>query len=134
MIQKYRNEFIILTSLIVLILSMMYKHYSLNRLENQIDSTKKAIQEIEEAKRLKNLWYARGMKSKLSRLRRKVPKNKIKRFNESRKKLDVVLKKLESRELNEFMNELSKLPLRISRLKIRKVSTNQYDMECLCKW
>ena len=134
MIQKYRNEFIILASLVILMISVMYKHNAINHLNSQIASTKKAIQEIEEAKKLKNLWYAKGMKSKLSKLKQEIPKNKIKRFKEGRKKVDIVLKKLESRELNKFMNELSKLPVRISRLKITKISANLYDMECLCKW
>jgi len=134
MIHKYRNESIIVASLLILIISIIYKYSTLSKLENKIVSTKESIQEIEEAKRLKKLWYAKGINSKLSRLKSTVSSSKIKKFNKRNKRVNIVLKKLESRELNRFMNELSKLPLRIARLKIVKIATNQYNMECLCKW
>jgi len=134
MIHKYRNESIIIASLLILIISIIYKYSTLSKLENKIVSTKESIQEIEEAKRLKKLWYAKGINSKLSRLKSTVSSSKIKKFNKRNKRVNIVLKKLESRELNRFMNELSKLPLRIARLKIVKIATNQYNMECLCKW
>jgi len=134
MIQKYRNESIVIASLIILTISIIYKYSVLHQLENQITATQKSIQEIEEAKRLKKLWYAKRVNSKLSKLKSTVPFNKIEKFKKRNKRVNIVLKKLESRELNRFMNELSKLPLRIARLKIVKISTNQYNMECLCKW
>ena len=133
MIDRYRNELIILLSVIILIISIIYKHHSISKFENAVNETRVSIKDIEESKRLKSLWYAKGMKSKLNKLRAKIDSKKIVKFSIERKKVNIKLRDLRSRDLNRFMNELAKLPVRISTLNISK-SSNSYELECLCKW
>ncbi len=133
MIERYRNEIIILAAAILLIISVIYKHNSISKLENARNETRVSVKEIDESKRLKSLWYAKGMKSKLNKLRKKVDSAKVVKFSIERKKVTIRLKNLRSRELNIFMNELAKLPVRISTLNISKAPKG-YELECLCKW
>lgn len=133
MTERYRNEIIILISFILLIFSVIYKHHSISKLENAINETRSSISDIDESKRLKSLWYARGMKSKLNILKKKVSAKKIVKFSIERKKVNIKLRDLRSSELNIFMNELAKLPVRISALNISRTQKG-YGLECLCKW
>ncbi len=133
MIQRYRNEFIILISVLLLIFSIIYKHHSISKFDNAVHEARNSIRDIDEAKRLKSLWYAKGMKSKLKRLKNKIDFKNIVKFSIDRQKVDIKLKNLHSNELNIFMNEMTKLPLRLSHLNILKTSAG-YELECLCKW
>ncbi len=133
MIDRYRNELIIAVAILLLIISIIYKHQAISRFESATAEARASIRDIDEAKRLKSLWYAKGMKSKLNRLKQSVNRGKIVKFVIDRKKVDIKLRDLQSRELNIFMNEMAKLPVRISALEIKK-SSNGYGLECICKW
>jgi len=133
-LQRYKNELIILMTLIFLLLAFMYKlSASTYVTENRAD-IQKQIREISAITALKEQWGGKNLANKVKVLKSIVPSSKVASFRKKSKKLIASYQNLTGKELSKLTNKLINIPVQITTLKINQSAKNQYTMEFTCKW
>ena len=129
---RYKNELILVGSIIFMILSYIYK---VNVAQEVQDSTIKSQQEyaeIMQTNNLYNVWANKKISKKIKVLNAIVPSSKI-QWNQKGKKLDAKYHDLNEQELNKILNKILNLTVQIEVMNISR-SDKSYNMELKCKW
>ena len=133
-LQRYRNELILLFALIFALFGFLYKLSSTTYVETNRNDIQKQIAEISSITALKQQWGGTQMANRVKSLQTVVPSSKVAVFNKKSKKLVASYKNLTGNQLSSVTNELINLPLQIVLLNINQSAKDQYTMEFTCKW
>jgi hypothetical protein len=133
LLQRFKNELIVLFATIFLILSFYYKLSIDNSIKKERDDIKTSIQEIDRVIALKDVWKSKKISKNMTKLRTIVSKDKIELFKKRGQKLRVKYKGLNIKELNSIVKEIMNKPFQIVKLKIDKRAKESYSMELICR-
>jgi len=133
-LQRYKNEIILLLSVLFALFAFIYKLSENNDVQENKANIQQQVQQIHTIDKLKKQWGGKNLANKVKTLKSVVPASKIKLFNKKSKKLTASYIGLTSNELNKVTNKLINMPVQIVLLNITKSSKNQYTMELTCKW
>lgn len=133
-LQRYKNELIILITLLFLIFSFIYKNTANTYVHENKMLIQKQIMELNSIKALKEQWGGKQLANKLKVLKTIVSNSKVALFQKKSKKLHASYKDLTGSELNKLTNKLINIPVQIVQLDIKQSSKNLYTMELKCKW
>jgi hypothetical protein len=129
---RYKNELILLGSIIFMLLSYNYKY----KIEHQRYETAAKIQQdyadIIKASNLQNIWSNKKSLQKTKELKALVSPSKVE-WSQKSKKLHIKYKSLNKNELNRVLNKLLNLPVQIKTIDIKR-KDKVYNMELQCKW
>ena len=130
--KRYQNELIVVISLLLLVISLVYKNAKhASSIENQT-STKYAVHEFKEIIAHKKRWADKNIAKKLDKLKNTVPVSKL-TWKKKGKKLTASFKGLTSKELNKVVTTILNLAIQIEVLEVKDVQSS-YDVEFKCKW
>ncbi len=133
-IKRFKNELIILLSLILMLWALLYKHQAKTDLQTEKESISKSIVEISRVSELKKLWGDKKIGKKLDQFKSIVKREKIKSIEKRAKRLTASYQNLDVRELNKITKILLKTPVQITKLSIEESGKERYTMEFKCKW
>ena len=128
---RYKNELIVVLSVVFLIGSYMFKHNSMTSMRENLNQTKSVVYDVQESVKLKQIWSTKGLVSKLNKIKSLANSPKV--WQLKSKKLIAKFDKLDARRLNLLLTKFVKLPIQIQTLKITKSGQN-YTLELKCKW
>ena len=133
-LQRYKNELILLLTLLFVLGAFMYKLSATTYVTENKNSIQKHISEIITIENYKKQWKSKGMANKVKVFKSIVISSKIKIFSKKSSKLTLSYINLTSNELNKITNKLLNIPVQIITLQIREHSKNKFSMELKCKW
>ena len=133
-LQRYKNELIILATLIFLLFAFMYKLSASTYVSENRAVIQKQITQISAIVALKEQWGGKQLANKVKVLKTVVPASKVASFSKKSKKLVASYKNLTGSELSKLTNKLINIPVQIVLLNIQQSAKNQYTMEFTCKW
>ena len=134
MLQRYKNELIILATLLFTLFAFMYKLSAISDVSENKIITQKQITQISAITALKEQWGGKQLANKVKVLKTVVPTSKVATFQKKSKKLVASYKNLTGNELSKVTNKLINMPVQIVLLNINQSAKNQYTMEFTCKW
>jgi len=130
--ERYRNELMVLLSLLLLIFALLYKSsQTSNSIENRT-VTKYAVQEFKQIIAHKKQWADKNIVKKLDKLKKVVPESKV-QWKKKGKTLTAQFKGLSAKELNKVVTTILNLVVQIQVLKVKE-NHSSYDVEFKCKW
>jgi hypothetical protein len=130
--ERYRNELMVLLSLLLLIFALLYKSsQTSNNIENRT-VTKYAVQEFKQIIAHKKQWADKNIVKKLDKLKKVVPESKV-QWKKKGKTLTAQFKGLNAKELNKVVTTILNLAVQIQVLKVKE-NHSSYDVEFKCKW
>jgi len=130
---KYRNEWILLAALALLIGGLVYRYTMQNRLEQTVTQAAQTRQQVEEIQILKKVWSTQGLKEKVAQLRSVVSAAKVHSFEQKKQELTAEWSGLNGQQLNAVTTRIASLPLRIETMTIERSGDN-YTVRCRCTW
>jgi len=133
-LQRYKNELILLLTLIFVISAFMYKLSATKYVVENKASIQQHISEIVKIENYKKQWKGKGMANKVKVFKTIVNRSKVKVFSKKSSKLTLSYINLTANELNKITNKLLNIPVQITTLQIRELSKNTFKMELTCKW
>lgn len=133
-LQRYKNELIILITLLFLIFSAIYKYSADIDVNKNKRSTKETITQINHIKTLKKQWGGKQLANRVKILKTVVPNDKVVLFQKKSKKLTASYKNLTGTQVSKLTNKLINIPVQITRLDVQQSAKNLYTMEFTCKW
>jgi len=131
--KHYRNELIVLASILLMLLALFYKGSAVGRLDRVDAEVKRSMMEIGEIIALKKQWGDTTLTKKIGSLRENLSPEKIKRFSVKGKKLYALLEGLSDREVNGIILKLENTAVQLTKLDVRRKGKS-YRMEIRCKW
>ena len=133
-LQRYKNEIILLMTLLFVIFSFMYKLSANEYVTENKSVIDKQISEIIAIEKYKKQWTSKGMANKVKIFKTIVGSSKVKRYSKKSSKVVLSYINLTARELNKVNNKLLNMPIQIVTLQIKEISKNKFTMEFTCKW
>jgi len=133
-LQRYKNELIILATLLFALFAFMYKLSASDYVTENRMLIQKQIMQISQITTLKEQWGGKQLANKVKILKTVVPNAKVASFKKKSKKLIASYKNLTGNELSKITNKLINMPVQIVLLNINQSAKNQYTMEFTCKW
>jgi len=130
---KYRNEWILLAALALLIGGLVYRYTMQSRLEQTVTQAAQTRQQVEEIQTLKKVWSTQGLKEKVAKLRSVVPASSVRSFQQKKQELNAEWGGLSGQQLNAVTTRVASLPLRIETMTIER-SGDKYTVRCRCTW
>jgi glutathionyl-hydroquinone reductase len=130
-IKRYKNELILIASIIFMLISYGYKNSIEKDAQNGFDNAQKEYSEIVKADKLYSIWANKHITTKIKVLQNIVPLSKVE-WNQKGKKLFVKYHKLNAQELNKVLNKLLNLPVQIEDMNIVR-KDKVYNLEFKCK-
>jgi hypothetical protein len=131
-LKRYRNELIILGSVLFMLLGYFYKSNISSSIEKSYAQAEQESIEIIKANSLKHIWSNKNISKQVDKLRTLVPSSKV-RWSKKAKKVTVNYKGLNANELNSILNKMLNIPFQIENMSITRVD-KIYNMELKCKW
>jgi preprotein translocase subunit SecF len=129
---KYKNELLVLVSIIFLIGSYIFKTDALNTSVQSLHETQSSLVELQEAVSLEKIWSPKDIKSKLKSLRSMVNEENI-QWKQRGKKISIKFIDISSDKLNKILNKVLNIAIQIEEMKIIR-DKDKYTMELKCKW
>jgi hypothetical protein len=133
-LQRYKNELIILAALLFALFTFMYKLSANTYVSENRALIQTQIMQISAITSLKEQWGGKQLANKVKVLKTLVPASKVASFKKKSKKLVASYKNLTGNELSKVTNKLINIPVQIVLLNINQSAKNQYTMEFTCKW
>ncbi len=133
MMDRFRNELILLVALLVMIAGIAYRYTLSSRLDATVRTSQQAAREVREIAILKQVWGTQGIQGKVAKLRELLPAARIKTFDQKKSELRAVFSGLNGAELNTIATALGESPLRIRTMSILR-SGQTYTVRCRCTW
>jgi hypothetical protein len=130
--KKYKNEFIVLFSLFLMVIAFLYKSAQVSLVTKETISRQNSVKELKEIVSLKQIWVDKRISKKIDKLKRLVPSSKVK-WSKKGKKLTATYQGITANELNKLITKVLNLSLQIEFLKIQKNGLSYY-VEFKCKW
>jgi len=131
-IARYRNELIVVLSLLFLLGAYSYKHTQQKSLELLEKSIASQTSEFEETVSLKRVWGDKRIVQKLAKVKSLIPASQVK-WNQKGKKLTASFTDLTPSQVNKVITKLLNIAVRIETIKVKKHGEN-YNVEIKCKW
>ncbi len=131
-LKAYKNEILLLLSIVLLLLAIAYKQHQVTAAHNGTKSAALELQDLKEIIELKKVWGGKKIAQKVDRLQKLVPPSKVK-WSKKGKKLTASFSNLTPQELNRLINKILNLPVEIQKLNMEKQGTS-YKVELKCKW
>jgi len=128
----YRNELIVVVSLIFMLSGLLYKNFQISLGAQEVLNNKHTVREFRELIALQKIWANKNISKKVNKLGKIVPLSKVK-WSKKGKKLTAVYKGLDPKELNKLITTVLSMAVQIQELKINRNSST-YDVEFKCKW
>ena len=126
---KYKNELIVFSLLVILLFSILYKNNSYRNIEEGYLNAKKETAQIKEAKILRDRWGSKKISLKIDKMKNPVQQSKI-TWVKKRNKLSTKYKGLSIKEVNKVLTSILNSPIQIKTLRvIRKNSIYNIDLE-----
>ena len=133
-LQRYKNELIILATLLFLLFAFIYKVSASTDVSENRAVIQKQITQISAITVLKEQWGGKQLANQVKVLKTIIPASKVATFRKKSKKLVAAYKNLTGNELSKVTNKLINMPVQIVLLNINQSAKNQYTMEFTCKW
>lgn len=133
-LQRYKNELILLLTLIFVIMAFLYKLSATDYVTTNRASIGQYISEISTIESYKKQWKSKGMANKVKVFKTIVTTSKVKTFSKKSSKLILAYINLTAKELNKITNKLLNIPVQIITLQIQERGKNKFTMELTCKW
>jgi len=128
-----KNRILLIVSTIFLVVSIFFALSQKRSFNTSLANLKEEYIQIQHTAKLKELWSAKGIKSKLTKISTLVDNSKKERFLLKRNKADIAFKSLNEKELNKLLSKLAMLPLQFKKLMVERGGDN-FKLECLCVW
>jgi hypothetical protein len=129
---RYKNELILLGSIVFLVISYSYKHSIEQKAYESTTKSQQEYKDIIKAYNLQTIWANKKVVKRIKQLKMVVPSSKVE-WSQKAKKLSAKYRGLNKDELNIVLNKLLNLPVQIKTLNIKR-SDQIYSMELQCKW
>ena len=123
----------IIVALIFLIASILFSFTQKKEYYKSLELVKQERQELEKTIALKELWSAKGIKSKMEKILNSIPKAKKVNYKYKRGRVEFKLNSLTDKEINRVLSKLAKMPIQFKKLLITRSGDN-FILECLCVW
>jgi hypothetical protein len=133
-LQRYKNEIILLITLLFAIFAFFYKLSANTYVAENKENIQKTTSEIRAIDAYKSQWDGKSMGGKVKIFKTLVEASKVKSFTKKAKKLVASYEDLTANELNKINNKLLNIPVQIVHLKVTESSKNKFSMEFTCKW
>jgi len=130
--QHYRNELIVVASLLFALVAFGYKMKQRSATVEVSQAMETEIATLREIDSLKKIWADKRISEKLDRVRTLIPSSKVK-WQKKGKKLTAVFSELKASEINTLVTKFLNIAVQIEFLKIKKRGRS-YSMEIRCKW
>ena len=131
--KHYRNEMIVLASLILMLAALFYKESAVNRLDSVNAEVKASMAQIGEIIALKKQWGDKKLTKKIGQLKKGIDPKRVVRFTVKSKKLSASFKELSDIEVNRVILKLENTAVQITKLSVKRKG-DTYSMEIKCKW
>jgi len=128
----YKNELIVVVSLILMLFALLYKNNQISLHSQDMLNTKYTVKEFRELVALQKIWADKKVSKKVNKLEKIVPGSKVK-WSKKGKKLTAIYKNLSPKELNKLITNILSMAVQIQELKIKR-NNSSYDVEFKCKW
>ena len=79
--KRYRNEMIVLASLLLMMIALIYKSNTINKLDRVNAEVKASLSQIGEIIALKKQWGDAGLTKKVKQIKKGLTADKIKQFS-----------------------------------------------------
>ena len=132
-LRRYRNEMIVLISLLLMLVALIYKSGAANRLDSVNAEVKASLSQIGEIIALKKQWGDTGLTKKIGQLKKGLTADKVKQFSIKSKKLLASFKGLSDNDVNRLILKLENTAVQIVKLSVKREGET-YSMEIKCKW
>jgi len=130
--KRYQNELIVTLTLLLLLMSLVYKNVQLSSSAESLALTKQEVSEFKELLVLKKRWLDKRTSKKLDKLQKLLPSSKIK-WQKKGKKLTASFHGISSKELNKVVTMILNLAVQIQLFEIKN-DHGSYNVEFKCKW
>ena len=131
--KRYRNEMIVLASLLLMMIALIYKSNTINKLDRVNAEVKASLSQIGEIIALKKQWGDAGLTKKIKQIKNGLSADKIKQFSIKSKKLLASFRGLNDMEVNRVILKLENTAVQIVKLSVKREGET-YSMEIKCKW
>ncbi len=131
--KRYRNEMIVLASIVIMLIAMLYKNSAVRGLDATSREVKASTVQIAEIIALKKQWGNENLTKKVGQIKKSIAQNKIKQFSIKSKKLSASFVGLSDMEVNKIILNLENLAVQIVKLSVKR-QEGSYRMEIKCKW
>ena len=132
MFKRYQNELIVAFSILLLIISLVYKSTALSSSSESLSMGKQELSEFKELLVFKKRWLDKKTPKKVDKLEKLVPASKV-IWKKKGKKLTASYKDLTAKELNKLVTSILNIAVQIQVLEISN-NDGSYTMEFKCKW
>jgi len=129
---RYKNELILVASIIFVLSSYIFKYKSFESSQELLHQKQKEFVQLQEVVALQKIWSPQKISKKLESLKHIVPSKQI-RWDKRGKKLTVKFKDIDSLQLNRILNKILNIAIQIEQIDISK-QNDKYTMELKCKW
>ena len=129
---RYKNELILLASIIFVLSSYIFKYKSFESSQTLLHTSQKDMVQLQEVMSLQNIWSPKKVSKQLEGLKHIVSPNQIQWIKRG-KKLSVKFKDIDSNQLNKILNKILNIAIQIENISIIK-KQNKYTMELKCKY
>ena len=131
--KRYRNEFIVLIAMVLMLAASLYKSNVARKLDTVNHDVKTSMVQIGEIIALRKQWGNKSLRKKIERIKQGITKEKIKLFSIKGNKLNASFVGLSDREMNAIILKLENIAVQINKIRIKREKKN-YRMEIVCKW
>lgn len=134
MLNKYRNEAIIVVSAILLLIAILYSSSMYALYSSKSDEVGSQLSKIKDISVMQKLWKDKNIPKKLENIKAEVEASKIVKFDIQGNKAHIVINDLSGNELNKIVtNDIAKIAVQIVDLSINR-SEDKYKLEAHCIW
>ena len=134
MLNKYRNEVIIIVSAILLLIAILYDGSTYAMFASRSDEVSSTLAKKRDISTMNKLWQDKKIAEKLKRVESEVPKSKINTFEIKRKSAHMILDGLTGNELNNIVSkDIASVGVQIIDMAVDR-NGDKYKLEVNCKW
>ncbi|TQV63401.1 MAG: hypothetical protein FNT15_03865 [Sulfurovum sp.] len=133
-ILRYKNELLVLFSLLFLISAYLYKLTKTHQDSVERVELAKNIADFNRVVELQNSWKVQNMSQNVGTLKSVVPTVKIQAVDIEGDKLKASYKMLNPNELNMVVDKIFNLPIQIQQFDIKESSKEQFMVDVRATW
>ncbi|MBD3794882.1 MAG: hypothetical protein IE878_01055 [Epsilonproteobacteria bacterium] len=133
-ILRYKNELLVLVSLLFLISAYLYKLTKTHQDSVERVELAKNIADFNRVVELQNSWKVQNMSQNVGILKSVVPTVKIQAVDIEGNKLKASYKMLNPNELNMVVDKIFNLPIQIQQFDVKESSKEQFMVDVRATW
>jgi len=133
-LNKYRNEVIIIVSAILLLVAILYSSSTYALYSSKSDKVSSDLSRIKDIAVMQKLWKDKKIPEKLKNIKQEVAASKIGKFDIQGNKAHIILDDLSGNELNKIVTKyIATVAVQIVDLSINR-NGDKYKLEVHCTW